>query len=63
MLYVDGFVVAVPKENKEIYIKHAIDAARVFKEHGALSLVGWNKAVFASVHATLFHRLREALTV
>jgi uncharacterized protein YbaA (DUF1428 family) len=36
MTYVDGFVVAVPNENKEIYKKHAKDAAAVFKEHGAL---------------------------
>ncbi len=39
MEYVDGFVLAVPKENKERYIKHAVDAAIVFKEYGALSLV------------------------
>ncbi len=39
MLYVDGFVVAVPTANKEIYRKHAADAAVVFKDHGALSLV------------------------
>lgn len=39
MTYVDGFVAAVPTDNKEKYIKHARDAAVVFKEHGALSLV------------------------
>lgn len=39
MSYVDGFVIAVPTENKEIYRKHAADAAGVFKEHGALKLV------------------------
>lgn len=39
MQYVDGFVAAVPDENKEIYRKHAQDAAKIFKEHGALSLV------------------------
>ena len=39
MSYVDGFVVAVPTANKEVYRKHAADAAVVFKEHGALSLV------------------------
>ena len=38
MGYIDGFVLAVPKDNKELYIKHAVDAARVFKEYGALSL-------------------------
>lgn len=39
MTYVDGFVVAVPTKNKEVYKKHAEDAATVFKEHGALKLV------------------------
>ncbi|MFT6465420.1 MAG: hypothetical protein ACJARL_002229 [Halopseudomonas sp.] len=39
MLYVDGFVVAVPTANKEKYRQHAADAAVVFKDHGALSLV------------------------
>jgi len=39
MTYVDGFVVAVPTANKETYRKHAEEAAAVFKEHGALSLV------------------------
>ncbi len=39
MAYIDGFVVAVPGENKEVYKKHACDAAVVFKEHGALKLV------------------------
>lgn len=39
MSYVDGFVLAVSKENKEAYIRHAIEAAKVFKKNGALSLV------------------------
>ena len=39
MNYVDGFVLAVPKANKDLYIKHALEAAVVFKECGALSLV------------------------
>ena len=39
MKYVDGFVLAVPKANKQAYIKHATEAAAVFKECGALSLV------------------------
>lgn len=39
MTYVDGFVAAVPTANKEKYIKHASDAAAVFKDHGALKLV------------------------
>ena len=39
MSYIDGFVLAVPKANKEIYVKHALEAAKVFKKHGALGLV------------------------
>jgi uncharacterized protein YbaA (DUF1428 family) len=39
MNYVDGFVLAVPNDKKEAYIKHANEAAEVFKEYGALSLV------------------------
>jgi uncharacterized protein YbaA (DUF1428 family) len=39
MPYVDGFVVAVPTKNKEIYKKFAEEAVSVFKEHGALKLV------------------------
>ena len=39
MNYIDGFVAAVPTANRDIYKKHAEDAAVVFKEHGALELV------------------------
>ena len=39
MNYLDGFVAAVPAANKEAYLKHAADAAVVFKEYGALSVV------------------------
>jgi uncharacterized protein YbaA (DUF1428 family) len=39
MNYVDGFVLAVPTANKEVYRQHAAMAAPVFKEHGALSVV------------------------
>jgi uncharacterized protein YbaA (DUF1428 family) len=39
MSYIDGFVAAVPTANKASYRKHAADAAVVFKEHGALSVV------------------------
>jgi uncharacterized protein YbaA (DUF1428 family) len=39
MSYIDGFVVAVPTANKEMYVQHARTAAAVFKEHGALSVV------------------------
>ncbi len=39
MNYIDGFVAAVPTANREEYLKHAADAAVVFKEYGALKLV------------------------
>ena len=39
MNYIDGFVASVPTTNKEAYIKHAKEAAEVFKEYGAIKLV------------------------
>ncbi|WP_334186614.1 DUF1428 domain-containing protein [Noviherbaspirillum sp.] len=39
MEYIDGFVVAVPTANRDIYKQHAERAAVVFKEYGALRLV------------------------
>jgi uncharacterized protein YbaA (DUF1428 family) len=35
MAYVDGFVIAVPKSNKEAFIEHAKKGDAVFIEHGA----------------------------
>jgi uncharacterized protein YbaA (DUF1428 family) len=39
MDYVEGFVAAVPTKNKDEYIRHATEAAHLFKEHGATRLV------------------------
>ena len=39
MNYLDGFLAAVPMANKEAFLKHAQDAAVVFKEYGALQVV------------------------
>ena len=39
MPYIEGFVAAVPKANKEVYIKHAKEAVAVFKKYGATRLV------------------------
>jgi len=39
MSYVDGFVVAVPTDKREIYKTHAATAAAVFKENGARRIV------------------------
>lgn len=38
-MYVDGFVVAVPKENKQLYIEQARTAAKKIKEFGATRVV------------------------
>ena len=35
MSYIDGFVAAVPKANKEAFIEHAKKGDAVFMEHGA----------------------------
>ena len=39
MAYVDGFIAAVPIQNKDTYKKFSQNAAAVFKEYGALRLV------------------------
>ena len=39
MNYVDGFVIAVPTANRDVYQKYAQAAAAVFKAYGALSVV------------------------
>lgn len=46
MSYIDGFVVAVPAANKEVYHKHAAKAAPLFKEFGATRMVeAWGDEV------------------
>lgn len=39
MKYVEGFVVAVPAENKEAYREMALKAASLFKEFGATRVI------------------------
>lgn len=39
MSYVDGFLIPVPKDNKEAYREQAAMCAEIFKELGALSVV------------------------
>ena len=39
MTYVEGFLVAVPSENRELYQKHASGAAPLFHEFGATRMV------------------------
>ncbi len=46
MKYVDGFVVAVPKANREVYKQYSEKFASIFKEFGALNMVEcWGKNV------------------
>ena len=46
MGYIDGYVIAVPAENKEKYLEHARKAAPLFKEFGATRIVeGWGDDV------------------
>lgn len=39
MKYVEGFLVAVPAANKEIYKAHATEAFALFKEFGVTRMV------------------------
>ena len=39
MHYIDGFVIPVATADKQKYLDHALVAAAVFKEHGALKVV------------------------
>jgi uncharacterized protein YbaA (DUF1428 family) len=39
MKYVDGFVLAVPTANREVYQKFAQEVSAIFKQHGALSVM------------------------
>ena len=60
MSYIDGFVVAVPAANKEIYREVAALAAGIFREYGALEVMeAWGEDV---PHGTLtdFHRAVQA---
>ena len=55
MSYVDGYVMAVPTGNRDAFTKHAKEAAAVFKEHGALSVVEcWGDEVPDSGKVTSF---------
>jgi len=53
MEFVDGFVCAVPKQNKEVYKELAQQAAVIFKEHGALAVVEcWGEDVPEGIHTS-----------
>ncbi|MEM9692159.1 MAG: DUF1428 domain-containing protein [Myxococcota bacterium] len=60
MTYVDGFIAAVPSDQREAFLKHAEDAWPVFKEHGALTQVEcWGDDVPRG-ELTDFHRAVKA---
>ncbi len=56
MSYIDGFVAAVPQENKQAYLDHARAALPLFKDHGATRMVeNWGDDV-PEGKVTDFHR-------
>jgi len=56
MTYVDGFVAAVPQENRQAYLDHAREALTLFKDHGATRMVeNWGDDVPVG-KVTDFHR-------
>jgi uncharacterized protein YbaA (DUF1428 family) len=56
MSYIDGFVAAVPQENKQAYLDHASEARSLFKDHGATRMVEkWGDDV-PEGKVTDFHR-------
>lgn len=59
-MYVDGFVGAVSRENKQAYIDHLAEAAVLFKEYGAKRMVeNWGDEVPRG-KVTDFYRAVEA---
>ena len=38
-MYVSGFLIAVPEEKKEAYLKMASDAGAIFKKYGAIEVM------------------------
>ena len=60
MSYVEGFVVAVPTANKDVYRQHATEAAPMFKEFGVTRMVeAWGDDV-PHGKVTDFHRAVKA---
>lgn len=39
MSYIDGYVIAVPTANKDVYRLHAEKSAKIFKEYGVVKIV------------------------
>jgi uncharacterized protein YbaA (DUF1428 family) len=65
-MYVDGFVLAVPTAAKEAFRQHAADAAVVFRDCGALSVVEcWGDDVpegkINSMHSAVLRKADETV--
>lgn len=60
MTYIDGFVIAVPNENKEKFVEHAELMDSIFMDHGALRIMEcWEDDVKVGVN-TDFRRAVDA---
>lgn len=60
MTYIEGFVAAVPRGNKDVYVRHAREAAAFFKKLGATRCVEcWGDDVPKGV-LTDFYRATQA---
>jgi uncharacterized protein YbaA (DUF1428 family) len=56
MTFIDGFVAAVPRANKQSYLNHVRQALALFKDHGAARMVeNWADDV-PEGKVTDFHR-------
>ena len=45
-MYIDGFVIAVPEENRQAFLEHANAADALFLEHGATRVIeAWSDDV------------------
>jgi uncharacterized protein YbaA (DUF1428 family) len=61
MTYIDGFVAAVPQENRQAYLAHARDALSLFNDYGATRMVeNWGDDVPVG-KVTDFHRSVHAV--
>ena len=60
MSYIQGFLIAVPKANKQAYIDSARAAAPIFKEYGALRVVETWSETIADGKVTDFKRAVQA---
>lgn len=59
MIYVDGFLSAVPTLSKEAYRRHFETVAAVFKDYGALSVVAcWRDEVPEGALTSMRHAVR-----